>query len=1046
MERVCKPDVLDRLDEELLSPLHYAARGDHGRVIELLLDKHADIFVKGEEDQTPLHVAARANSVNAIQALQKGLKDRHDIDKTDAYKTTPLHNATMRGHFEAVGKLLSFHADPNVKDNAALTPLHLAASYNHCRIATALISYGADLFAEDIDKGIPIHSAAMTGSYDMVQLLIEEAADDDKGKFLSATDREGNTALHLAIENGYPKVAELLLKNGSRAIAVNQVGRTPLHLAAELDSPEICRLLIERYGVQGQHILTQDHNGFMPIHRGALHNSVNAVRYLLKQEASPHHVNSGDKEGFTPLLLASWKGHKEMAALLLQNGADPYLSDSVDKTVLHWAVEEMHGELVTFLLENIPDISKLLRSEDRGDRTVLHAAAEKGAVEIAANILRHAEPPDHDFLLEADNDFEQNVMHVAASFGRLPFCKFLIKMNNNLLFDEDEDSNTPLHLAALQGHSSTCEALIVAGASVTATNDRKWTPLDCAAVNGQEDVIEVLIDNQAPLDPLDNNGVTPFMLACMHGHVGAVNTFLNHNSDISLITKNGLNGLDLAVLHGQFPVCAAIISHSRWREAIEPRTQNQEAATSTQLVSNSKRMTPMKRMIISMPEAALLALKRCRHTTKEEHNTEEREPRDIIHYDFTLIDEKMSGDLEEVETVPLHLMKRYNRTDLLSHQVVSALLDLKWRKFGLFFFNLNLVAYLLFLTFLTVFVVENNVHENNENLSLGSRAAQLLVVIFSVFRLVVEVLQLANEKLRYFYDFLNYVEWILFVLSLCFMLPFNEDKSVSQWTCGAFAVFLGWINLIMFVRIFNTFGIYVLMFQETLKTALQVLGVFSLFVVGFAFSFYILLQDSYHFGQVGRSLMKTFVMMTGEFEYADYFEQQRLRFDVLSYFIFVLFIVLMPILLMNLLVGLAVGDVEGVMENAKLERLKMQVEFILPLQQFLIWLRRHFLNKSEDPFFRAGKTSEDLKHTKWGFLTYLMSDTSSLLFWEEEEVTVMQKLQDDVENLQDTMGKIQRDVDKITATVGDLSTLVEAIMKATTKDLEHSSEPQTSAI
>ena len=38
-----------------------------------------------------------------------------------------------------------------------------------------------------------------------------------------------------------------------------------------------------------------------------------------------------------------------------------------------------------------------------------------------------------------------------------------------------------------------------------------------------------------------------------------------------------------------------------------------------------------------------------------------------------------------------------------------------------------------------------------------------------------------------------------------------------------------------------------------------------LFVVGFAFSFYILLNDGYYFSDPDRALMKVFVMMTGEF-------------------------------------------------------------------------------------------------------------------------------------------------------------------------------------
>jgi len=109
---------------------------------------------------------------------------------------------------------------------------------------------------------------------------------------------------------------------------------------------------------------------------------------------------------------------------------------------------------------------------------------------------------------------------------------------------------------------------------------------------------------------------------------------------------------------------------------------------------------------------------------------------------------------------------------------------------------------------------------------------------------------------------------------------------------------------------------------KVLKTVVNVLLIFSLFIAGFAFSFYVLLQQRFHFGTPGRSLMKTFVMMTGEFEYSDYFqpvscrhfltssrlqrtnsEQGELRFIGLSYLVFIIFVAVMPIILMNLLVG-----------------------------------------------------------------------------------------------------------------------------------------------
>lgn len=62
-----------------------------------------------------------------------------------------------------------------------------------------------------------------------------------------------------------------------------------------------------------------------------------------------------------------------------------------------------------------------------------------------------------------------------------------------------------------------------------------------------------------------------------------------------------------------------------------------------------------------------------------------------------------------------------------------------------------------------------------------------------------------------------------------------------------------------------------------------------------------------HFGRLFLSLMQTFAMMAGEINYQENFLKpymgKHLPFPVLTYFIFIWFVLLVPILLMNLLVS-----------------------------------------------------------------------------------------------------------------------------------------------
>ncbi|EYC36114.1 hypothetical protein Y032_0931g3097, partial [Ancylostoma ceylanicum] len=84
------------------------------------------------------------------------------------------------------------------------------------------------------------------------------------------------------------------------------------------------------------------------------------------------------------------------------------------------------------------------------------------------------------------------------------------------------------------------------------------------------------------------------------------------------------------------------------------------------------------------------------------------------------------------------------------------------------------------------------------------------------------------------------------------------------------------------------------------------------------------------FSSVPSSVLKTAVMMMGEFEFTAIFHGdekshiQRLFGPTIAYPLFLFFCVIMTILLMNLLVGLAVDDIKTVQEGAELKSLSKQ--------------------------------------------------------------------------------------------------------------------------
>ncbi|KAF6036166.1 hypothetical protein EB796_005521 [Bugula neritina] len=88
------------------------------------------------------------------------------------------------------------------------------------------------------------------------------------------------------------------------------------------------------------------------------------------------------------------------------------------------------------------------------------------------------------------------------------------------------------------------------------------------------------------------------------------------------------------------------------------------------------------------------------------------------------------------------------------------------------------------------------------------------------------------------------------------------------------------------------------------------------------------------FKEVENSLLKTAIMMIGEFEFDSIFNESGVKvfYPHAAYIIFICFVIVMSIIIMNLLVGLAVDDIKGVQEQAVLTRKGMQVELALAVE------------------------------------------------------------------------------------------------------------------
>ncbi|KAI0023788.1 ankyrin repeat-containing protein [Xylariomycetidae sp. FL0641] len=188
-----------------------AAEFGHKEMVELLLDKGADIGARDESHETALH-RATDNGYKEIIGL---LLDRGaDVNAQHKYRGTALHEAARRGHKEIVELLLDGGADVNAKGPEYRgTALHVAALRGHKEIVELLLDGGADVNANGpAYRGTALHVAALRGWKEIVELLLVRGAD-------SGTHRGVlRTAPQTTAEASHSVIVELLHDEGAQDI------------------------------------------------------------------------------------------------------------------------------------------------------------------------------------------------------------------------------------------------------------------------------------------------------------------------------------------------------------------------------------------------------------------------------------------------------------------------------------------------------------------------------------------------------------------------------------------------------------------------------------------------------------------------------------------------------------------------------------------------------------------------------------------------------------------------------------------------------------
>lgn len=232
-----------------------------------------------------------------------------------------LFDAVKSGCTDLIANLLAAGAAVEARDRFANTPLVLAAAAGQNEAIELLLDAGARIDHRNLSGSSPLLRAAMDNRRRTAVLLLQRGADPNLG------NGKKLTALHAAAYNGNDRLVKALLEHGAEPDAVDASGKSPAIYAAARGYFEVVDQLIEagvdparRYGNDLTLLMwAAGHSNDTPRKDGA-----ETVRRLLDRGAP---IDAVDNRGWSALMIAAERGHREIAALLLERGADPALRD-----------------------------------------------------------------------------------------------------------------------------------------------------------------------------------------------------------------------------------------------------------------------------------------------------------------------------------------------------------------------------------------------------------------------------------------------------------------------------------------------------------------------------------------------------------------------------------------------------------------------------------------------------------------------------------------------------------------------------------------------
>ena len=338
------PNLINAVDKQKRTPLHYAVLSQNPALVDLLLSRRGDIKARELNGETPLHFAAyKGNNAIVDTLIQKGA----DLHAKNNMGQTPAFYAAMQGHLEVLENLVNRGAEVKIKDTRRWSPVLLASWGGHAGVAAFLLQKGVDTNAAEGETWAPLHAAAFAGHTEVCRILIE-----NDPKSLNIPSRNGDTPLHWAIHRSHKDTVALLLEKGADLTIANEREMLPVHAAIDAGNTEILSMILNK----NKKILNFRDKVFdrSLLHFAVIRGTLDGIRYLVEQGID---INSQDFAGNTPIELAAKLERNDIFEWLRSKGAKEAPQEELKITWLVNAGYMISTASQSVLIDAVPTIA-----------------------------------------------------------------------------------------------------------------------------------------------------------------------------------------------------------------------------------------------------------------------------------------------------------------------------------------------------------------------------------------------------------------------------------------------------------------------------------------------------------------------------------------------------------------------------------------------------------------------------------------------------------------------------------------------------------------